>query len=579
MQFFEDNLVTLLRRRAVEQPQAIAYTFLADGEREESHLTYGDLDQRARVIAARLQQEMAAGERAILLYPTGLDFVAAFFGCLYAGVVAVPVPEPFLERHILRLRNIVGDAQTRTILTDEKLLAMVQHRFGDNAEIQALRWLATDSRTAEAGPWHDPEIGPDTLAFLQYTSGSTAAPKGVLVSHRNVMANSEMIRRFLGSSKESVFVTWLPLFHDLGLIANIVQTVYAGGRCVLMPPFVFLQKPFRWLQAISRYRADISGAPDFAYALAARKVTAEQKAGLDLSRWRKAYNGAEPVRATSLESFADAFHSCGFRRESLTPAYGMAEAVLFMTGDPGPAGPIYYDVDADAFGWGRIVPARDGESKVTTVACGRTDWLDQEIKIVNPDSCLICAPDEVGEIWISGSHVTAGYWKNPAETEAVFHGYLADSNEGPFLRSGDLGFMHQGRLYIGGRIKDLIIIDGTNHYPQDIEFTVENAHPLVRPGCTAAFSIDRNGQERLVIVAELRPHDPAGEPLSPDQLRHEIRQAVAAEHGIRSHDIQFIKPRTIPKTSSGKIQRRACRADYLSGRLDRIDSELLVTGA
>jgi acyl-CoA synthetase (AMP-forming)/AMP-acid ligase II len=571
MQFFEDNLVTLLRRRAVEQPQAIAYTFLADGEREESHLTYGDLDQRARVIAARLQHEMAAGERAILLYPTGLDFVAAFFGCLYAGVVAVPVPEPFLERHILRLRNIVGDAQTRTILTDEKLLAMVQHRFGNNAEIQALRWLATDSRVAEAGPWHDPEIGPGTLAFLQYTSGSTAAPKGVLVSHRNVMANSEMIRRFIGSSKESVFVTWLPLFHDLGLIANIVQTVYAGGRCVLMSPFVFLQKPFRWLQAISRYRADISGAPDFAYALAARKVTPEQKAGLDLSSWRRAYNGAEPVRPTSLESFADAFRACGFRREAHSPAYGMAEAVLFMTGDPGPAGPVYYDVDAEAFGRGRIVPARADQSKLTTVACGRTDWLDQQIKIVDPLSCVACAPDEVGEIWISGSHVADGYWNNPAETEAVFQGYLADSGEGPFLRSGDLGFIHDGRLYIGGRIKDLIIIDGTNHYPQDIEFTVENSHPLIRPGCTAAFPVDRDEQERLVIVAELRSPDPAGASPSLEQLRQELRRTVAAEHGVRSDDIQFIKPRTIPKTSSGKIKRRACRALYLAGRLDLYD--------
>jgi acyl-CoA synthetase (AMP-forming)/AMP-acid ligase II len=571
MQIREGNLVALLRRRALERPEAPAFTFLVDGEREEGRLTYAGLDRRAQAIAGRLQQEMAPGERAILLYPTGLDFVAAFFGCLYAGVVPVPVPEPFLERHILRLRNIVNDAQTQHILTDGKLLGMVERRFADNAEIQALRWLATDNQDPESGAWQPVEIEPETIAFLQYTSGSTAAPKGILVSHRNVLANSEMIRQFLGTHETSVMVTWLPLFHDLGLIGNVVQAVYAGAHCVLMSPFVFLQKPFRWVQAISRYRSDISGGPDFAYALAARKATPEQKAGLDLSSWHKAYNGAEPVRPASLESFAEAFAGCGFQREALAPAYGMAEAVLFMAGDPGRIAPVYYDIDAESFGRGRVVPAAEGKSKVTAVACGRTAWLDQKIVIVNPQTCRACPPDEVGEIWISGSHVTAGYWNNPAETEAVFHGHLAGSGEGPFLRSGDLGFMHEGRLYIGGRIKDLIIIDGANHYPQDIEFTVENSHPLVRPGCTAAFPVDREERERLVIVAELRPRAPDGAAISLEQVQQEIRQVVAAEHGLRADDMRFIKPRTIPKTASGKIQRRACRALYLAGRLELYD--------
>jgi acyl-CoA synthetase (AMP-forming)/AMP-acid ligase II len=571
MQIREGNLVALLRRRALERPEAPAFTFLVDGEREEGRLTYAGLDRRAQAIAGRLQQEMAPGERAILLYPTGLDFVAAFFGCLYAGVVPVPVPEPFLERHILRLRNIVNDAQTQHILTDGKLLGMVERRFADNAEIQALRWLATDNQDPESGAWQPVEIEPETIAFLQYTSGSTAAPKGILVSHRNVLANSEMIRQFLGTHETSVMVTWLPLFHDLGLIGNVVQAVYAGAHCVLMSPFVFLQKPFRWVQAISRYRSDISGGPDFAYALAARKATPEQKAGMDLSSWRKAYNGAEPVRPASLESFAEAFAGCGFQREALAPAYGMAEAVLFMAGDPGRIAPVYYDIDAESFGRGRVVPAAEGKSKVTAVACGRTAWLDQKIVIVNPQTCRACPPDEVGEIWISGSHVTAGYWNNPAETEAVFHGHLAGSGEGPFLRSGDLGFMHEGRLYIGGRIKDLIIIDGANHYPQDIEFTVENSHPLVRPGCTAAFPVDREERERLVIVAELRPRAPDGAAISLEQVQQEIRQVVAAEHGLRADDMRFIKPRTIPKTASGKIQRRACRALYLAGRLELYD--------
>jgi acyl-CoA synthetase (AMP-forming)/AMP-acid ligase II len=558
------TLVALTRTRAAQKGEAIAYTFLLDGDGRETNMTYAGLDQQARTVAARLQQELRPGDRAILVFPTGPDFVANFLGCLYARVIAVPVPEPFTDRHFLRIRNIVVDAGTRHILTTSRFQTAVNQRFADNPEIQALRWLATDTLDpAGADAWQQQPIAPDDIAFLQYTSGSTAAPKGVILTHRNLQANLEMARQFYQSDEDTLFVSWLPLFHDLGLIAKMAHTIYVGSRCILMSPFAFLQKPVRWLQAISSYQGHISGGPDFAYAITARKVTPEQKAGLDLSSWRIAFNGAEPVRPATLDRFADAFRECGFQREALTPGFGMAEATLFIAGGPINQAPIYYQIDAAAFAQNRVVPAKAGETAVTAVACGRFDWLDQQLIIVNPDTLRECAPDEVGEIWLAGSHIARGYWNKTAETEAAFLAYTADSGAGPFMRTGDLGFVHEGQLYIGGRIKDLIIVDGQNHYPQDIEFSVEDAHPAVRRGCTAAFSIDRDGKERLVVVAELRNPDESDAPWDIPLVTQELQRAVSKEHGIPLYDIAFIKPRTIHKTSSGKIQRRACRADYL----------------
>lgn len=562
------SFVSVTRARAEQKGDAVAYTFLPGGDGREINLTYAELDRRARAVAARLQHELQPGDRAILVFPTGPDFIAAFLGCLYARVIAVPVPEPFTDRHFLRIKNIVADAGAGYILSTSHFIAVVNQRFANNADIQALRWLATDTLDlAGAAAWQPPPIAPDDIAFLQYTSGSTAAPKGVIITHQNLQANSEMLRQACQSDANTVLVSWLPLFHDLGLVSKLLQTIYVGCHCILMSPLAFLQKPVRWLQAISHYQADISGAPDFAYAVTARKVTPEQKAGLDLSSWRLAYAGAEPVRQATLEQFAAAFHECGFRRQALTPAFGMAEATLFIAGGPIERSPIYYEIDAAAFGQNRIVPARAGEASLTAVACGRFDWADQQLKIVNPDTRNECAPDEVGEIWLAGSHIARGYWHKPAETEAAFHAYTADTSAGPFMRTGDLGFVHEGQIYIGGRIKDLIIIDGQNHYPQDVEFTVEDAHPAVRQGCTAAFSIDHEGQERLVAVAELREPVNVDSPWDTQAIAQELRRAAAKEHGIPLYDIAFIKARTIPKTSSGKIQRLACRADYLANRL------------
>jgi amino acid adenylation domain-containing protein len=567
------TLVELLRSRALYQPNHRAYTFLLDGETKEVNLTYAKLDQQARAIASLLQDLGATGERALLLYPPGLEYIAAFFGCLYAGAIAVPSYPPRLNRPDPRLRAIVADAQATIALTTPHILANTTRRFAHSPELEALRWVATgDLASSLAKGWHDPMVNGDTLAFLQYTSGSTAAPKGVAVNHRNILHNERMIQQAFGHTEQSVVVGWLPIYHDMGLIGNVFQPLYVGAPCVLMSPLDFLQEPYRWLQAISHYEAHTSGGPNFAYDLCVRKITPEQRATLDLHSWEVAFNGAEPIRRPTLERFAKAFEPCGFRRETFYPCYGLAEATLFVSGGLKSAPPISYTVQGAALEQDRVVVAAvEDKGGRTLVGCGQT-WSDQKIVVVHPESLTRCPPEQVGEIWISGSNVAQGYWNRPEETNHTFRAHLADTGEGPFLRTGDLGFLKDGELFITGRIKDLIIIRGRNHYPQDIEQTTEQSHPALRPGCGAAFSIDVAGEEQLVLVYELkRTHRNA----DVDQVAQVIRQAVAEEHELQVYAIVLLKPMRIPKTSSGKIQRRACRAMFLTGKLEAVGESIL----
>jgi acyl-CoA synthetase (AMP-forming)/AMP-acid ligase II len=362
-----------------------------------------------------------------------------------------------------------------------------------------------------------------------------------------------------------VLVSWLPLFHDMGLVGKLAVASYAGSHCVMMSPFAFLKKPVRWLTAISRYGCEISGSPDFGYALAARKVRPEQLESLDLSTWRMAPNGSEPVRASTLRRFFEVFRDCGFRWESFRPSFGMAETTLFISGSPQGTQPTIRQLDAESYARRRLAPVRYGEPAVTAVGCGDTDHGDQTVRIVNPETRVESAPDEVGEIWLAGSHVAVGYWNKPEETAATFGARIEGTGEGPFFRTGDLGYLHDGQLYIAGRIKDLIIIDGNNHYPQDIELTIENAHPSIRKGGSAAFSVDRGDREQLVVMAEVDL--PLGSPVTREELERVIRQAISEEHGIRLEEAVFLRRSTIHKTSSGKIARSACRASYLDGKL------------
>jgi amino acid adenylation domain-containing protein len=561
------TVVELLRRRACEQPTQLAYTFLLDGEGEEARLTYGELDARARAIATLLQSLDVTGGRVLLLYPSGLDYIAAFFGCLYAGVVAVPAypPRPAAQnRNFPRLRAIVNDCSPTVALSTGAILGAVEKRLAQHPDLMSMRWLSTDNLSAAlANEWQEPALSSHTLAFLQYTSGSTATPKGVMVSHGNLLHNERMISLAFGQTAQSIIVGWLPLYHDMGLIGNVLQPLYLGARCILMAPTAFLQRPLRWLDAIARYKATTSGGPNFAYELCVRKTTAEQRAGLDLSSWTTAFNGAEPVRPETMQRFAEVFGPCGFRFESFAPCYGLAEATLIVTGGRPSAEPIVTKFDAAGLEHNQVRPASATDQARSLVNCGRT-LLSQKLVLVEPESATQCGPDSVGEIWVAGPSVTHGYWQRPEETAQTFDAYLADVGAGPFLRTGDLGFLHEGRLFVTGRLKDLIVIRGRNHYPQDIEATVERSHAALRPGCGAAFSIDVADEERLVVVQEIEHRQ------RPDMnaVHDAIRQALFEEHEVLAHAILLVPPGSIPKTSSGKNQRHACRAKFLANSLD-----------
>jgi amino acid adenylation domain-containing protein len=542
-------LIEALRETAISRPGQAAFTFL-DGTGAAVDLSFGELDRQALAIAARLQEAGCAGQRALLLYPPGLEFVAAFLGCLYGGVVAVPAYPPTSERTLPRLLAIAQDARPALALTSRELLGKLQPLAARLPGFDRLTWVVTDEIAAElADNWRDPRPGPEALAFLQYTSGSTAAPKGVMVSHGNLLHNEEMIRRAFGQSAASVIVGWLPLYHDMGLIGNVLQPLYLGARCILQAPATFLQRPLSWLAAISRYRATTSGAPNFAYDLCVRKIGEEQRAGLDLASWEVAFNGAEPVRPDTLDRFAAAFSPQGFRRNAFYPCYGLAEATLFVSGGGKGAPPVVV-----------------AEGARGLMGCGRP-WMDQRLAIVDPDSRSLASDGQEGELWISGPSVAQGYWGQPEATERDFHARLdgdpTGTGERLFLRTGDLGFLRGGELFVTGRLKDLIIIRGRNLYPQDVERTAEESHAALRPGCGAAFAVEGDGEERLVVVQELDSHrrDEAGAALEA------LRQAVAVEHEVMVHQAVLVRAGTIPKTSSGKIQRHATRAAFLAGTL------------
>ncbi|WP_437576671.1 amino acid adenylation domain-containing protein [Sorangium sp. So ce887] len=564
------TLVALLRRRAEQRPSAHAYTFLLDGETDARSMTYGELDRRARALAAELQTGAQAGERALLLVPPGLDFIAAFFGCLYAGLIAVPVPLPQRKSGLLRVLAIVRDCRPSVVLTTEAFLGAVAMLRDDPslAELSHLRCMAVDTvRDGQEDAWRAPRVTAETVAFLQYTSGSTGTPKGVVLTHGNLLRNELLIQRAFAHTEESVIVGWLPPHHDMGLIGNILQPLYVGVPCIQLSPEQFLMRPRRWLDAISRYRATTSGGPNFAYELCIRKIPPDQREGLDLSSWKVAFNGAEPIRAATLDRFAEAFAPAGFRRAAFYPCYGLAEATLLVSGGAADAPPVVRAVDRAALEQGRAVfDPRDPQAGLTLVGCGGSPAGD-EVLIVDPEAHRTCEGERVGEIWVAGASVAQGYWERPEDTTATFEARLS-TGEGPFLRTGDLGFLSRGELYVTGRLKDLIIVRGRNLYPQDIELTAEGSHPSLRAGGGAAFSVDVDGEERVVIVQELGRRASAS--TDPAELGAAIQNAVADRHEVAVHAVVLIKPGNLPRTTSGKVQRRACRGRFLDGSLDAV---------
>src|SRR5215471_10294571 len=560
-----ETLIDLLQERALERPHQAAYIFLADGESETGRLTYGELNRRAQAIGAWLQSQKAAGTRCILLYPSCLDYIAGFFGCLYGGAVAVPAYPPGSKRTLGRLQRIVSDAEPSFLLTTEAGRAKTDPLGGGPRRRRGLRILATDEIDEGLEErWREPLIEGKSLALLQYTSGSTAAPKGVMLSHANLLFNESLIQKIFQQSEDSVVVGWLPLYHDMGLIGNVLQPVYSGGSCVFMPPSAFLQQPVRWLQAVSRYRATTSGGPNFAYDLCVQKIDKEQRAALDLSAWKVAFNGSEPVRAETLECFAETFAHCGFSDKAFRPCYGLAEGTLIISGRPKQGRPLVRRFDAKALANNRAVDvATQTDDARRVVSCGGTE-SQLEVIIVDPETRTKCRAGRVGEIWVAGLGVAQGYWNNRPETEQVFRAFLADGTRGPYLRTGDLGFKIKGDLFITGRLKDLIIIRGTNYYPQDIEQTVERAHCRLLVNRGAAFSVEVDGEERVVVLQELKPRRDT----DLDEVVRGIRRAVADEHEVAAYAVVLLRPGTIPRTTSGKIQRSACRQAFLSKQLE-----------
>ncbi len=561
--FGPSTLVELLQHRALHQGEDIGFRFLVDGENELVEWSYADLDRKARAIAASLQAMGLEGERALLLYPSGLDFVAAFFGCLYAGVTAVPAYPPRRNRNMARIDAIANDAEAKIALTTFNVLERVQTMISDTPSLQQIRWRATDQWDEDlSDSWHRPEVHGETLAFLQYTSGSTGTPKGVMLSHANLMHNSAMIAYAFEHTRSGSGCFWLPLYHDMGLIGGILQPLYMGKQNTLFSPTHFLQKPVRWLKMISQTGSTISGGPNFAFDLCVEKVTAEQKATLDLSRWALAFNGAEPVRADTIDRFSKAFAECGFRREAFYPCYGLAEATLIVTGGFKQTPPTVKSFQNEAFEKNDVIETEPGAENSRQIVGSGGNLLDQQIVIAEPETFASLGDNRVGEIWVSGPSVAGGYWKRDDLTQEIFQARLSDGR-GPFLRTGDLGFLRDGELFVTGRLKDLLIFRGVNHYPQDIEHTVQSAHEHVAHCTGAAIQVGEEGAEKLVLVQEtVRRRD-----LDFPEIIEAIRKKVAGTHELPIEAIVLIKTRSIPKTSSGKIQRHACCDGYLAGTL------------
>jgi len=561
------DLVELLHHRALHQSEKTGFIFLRNGDMESGRLTYRELDSAARAIAAQIQAIANVGERALLLFPPGLEFVTAFFGCLYAGLITVPTHIFRANQNLSKILAIAADSQASVVLTTTALLTNLKKQLAQNPTLAALRWLATDDIASHDGElWQQPSLSSDDLALFQYTSGSTGTPRGVMVSHGNLLHNSAQIKKSFEHTHDTRAVMWLPLYHDMGLIGGVLQPLYSGFTVTLMSPIDLLQKPYQWLQAITRYKAGTSGGPNFAYDLCIRKITPEQRESLDLSSWDVAFTGAEPVRAGTLEQFVVAFESCGFRREAFYPCYGLAEATLLVSGGVKAHPPVIRHVEATSLAHHQVPAAlAELEGSRPIVGCGHA-WLGQKILIVDPKTLIQCPDGQIGEIWVSGLSVAKGYWNRPEETEKTFNAHLADGSEAPALRTGDLGFMQDGELFVTGRLKDLIIIRGRNHYPQDIELTVEQSHEVLVSGCGAAFTVEVKGVERLVVVHEVGRKYLRN--IDVDDVVGNIRRAVAQQHELDTYALVLIRTASMPKTSSGKVQRHLCRAKFLDGTLD-----------
>lgn len=545
------TLAELCRARAKATPNRLSHVYLRDGETPQAQLTCERLDVAARAVAVEIGRHAPPGARALLHYPPGLDFVVAFFGCLYAGVIAVPIApvEEGRGESAARARAVTRSASPSVVLCTAAFLESSANLCGTSTPAIT---IATDRvDPASAQDWHSHGDDADAIAYLQFSSGSTGDPKGAVLSHRQVLHNLDLITNLVRLTPDSNVVSWLPMFHDMGLLAGCILSVFTGCPVTLMSPAAFLMRPYRWLAALSSGDA-ISVAPTFALDLCVRRIGERQRAGLDLSGLRQVIIGAEPVRAQTLERFTEAFAPCGLRPQALQPCYGLAEATLLVTGGPPSRPPTIRTFDA--------TPSESGRRSRPLVACGEVAG-DLRVVIADPETLVPCAVDQVGEILVSGASVASGYWNAPEATAKTF-GVTVPGHEGRYLRTGDLGVLLDGQLFITGRHKDTIVVDGANHYPTDLESTVEIADPAVRPGRCAVVSVEDSRRERVVVLAETSA--PAADAT---RIAGAVRRAVSEQHGIAVHDVVVLPPGRLPFTSSGKLRRAACRAGYQEGSL------------
>lgn len=536
-----DTIIEVIEKKLNEFQSKTSFTFLVDGENPTSPFSLFDLRKSSLNLATVLPKNKAV----LLLLPQGISFIQAFFGCLYAQAVAVPVSLPTKNRGLEKIKNIVEDAEISIGITTRSILANLQKWFGEDYSTISIKWLFIEDFTEE----NSFDFGlpkPQQLAFLQYTSGSTAKPKAVMVTHENIIANSKIIQKCFQNTSESVSVCWLPSFHDMGLIDGIIQPIFSGFPSVLMSPAHFLQRPARWFKAITKYRATYSGGPNFAFDFCVERIRDDELTNIDLSSLRCLYNGSEPIRAKTIHRFIERFSSVGFNEQKIFSCYGLAEATLAVTTSKLGTSP-------------KIINSSSSE----LVSCGGV-YEDTNLKIVNPETKKECQENEVGEIWVSGKSITSGYLNRPNQTAETF---VKFENE-RFLRTGDLGFLEKDELFVTGRIKDLIIIRGKNHYPQDIEHTVFNAHPSLQSNSCAAFSFESDGDEKLVIVQEIKRT--FLQAIDFESVLNLILAEISQNHGLNPIDIVLIRPGNLPKTTSGKIQRVKCRLMWLELRLNSI---------
>jgi acyl-CoA synthetase (AMP-forming)/AMP-acid ligase II/acyl carrier protein len=560
--FFDSLLPMRIRRHADEHPDQCALSFLDARLEVVQSLTYGQLDHRARSIAARLLERGLGGAPIVLSFPPGLEFVTAFCGCLYAGAIAVPAALPQSRRTDERLAAVLKDSGAGSVLTSADHRADLYSRIdGSRLPVDV---IATDLLSAPADGEAVVPPAPQQLAFLQYTSGSTRSPRGVMVRHGDLAANLNSLREILSFDEESVGVSWLPVFHDMGLIAGVLLPLWLGFPQYLMAPAAFILKPLSWLEAISRYGGTHGGAPNFAYQACVEAASAADAREFDLTTWQVAWNGAEPVRQDTLDQFREQFAENGFQPESIAPAYGLAEATLVVSGSDGSKPAMELTVDESELHIGQVRSRIDDGPGVKRLVGSGRPGTGIEVKIVRPDVRRIAEPHALGEIWVRSDSAAQGYWHKPVETAETFGAYLV-TGEGPYLRTGDLGFVDDGELYVIGRLKDVIVIRGVNYYPHDIEYTVEHSHPALQPDAGAVVGVDASGRVELVAIHEIRRG--CMESGVDEVVVDAIRRAVAREHELPLQRVVLLRPGGLPKTSSGKVQRTRCRDELGRGSL------------